>query len=65
VEDVVTTGSSAIRAIKVLRDSNVKVDSVMCIVDREQGGKEKLLGIGVQLYSIFTLKDLKNHVRSP
>jgi orotate phosphoribosyltransferase len=62
VEDVVTTGSSAMQAIKVLRDSNVKVDSVISIVDREQGGKENLLRIGVQLYSIFTLKDLRNYV---
>jgi orotate phosphoribosyltransferase len=58
VEDVVTTGSSAIKAINELRNYGAQVDSLLCIVDREQGGAQNLIQIGVQLYSLFTLKDL-------
>ena len=58
VEDVVTTGSSMINAINILRQHKVHIDTAMAIVDREQGGFENLSVIGVNLVSLFTLSDL-------
>lgn len=58
VEDVVTTGSSAIKAITALREQGVLVDTLFSIVDREQGGKENLMNAGVKLFSLFKLKDV-------
>lgn len=62
VEDVVTTGSSALLAIKQLRDAGVHVDTLFAIVDREQGGFANLLEEGVRLHTLFSLKDLVRHV---
>ena len=60
LEDVITTGGSAIKAVKRIRDAGYKVDRVVSIVDRQENDEAttamKLAGI--ELYSIFTLKDL-------
>lgn len=58
VEDVVTTGSSALIAIRQLREVGVVVDTLFAVVDREQGGFLNLLQEGVRSYSLFSLKDL-------
>ena len=60
LEDVITTGGSAIKAVKKLRDAGYKVDRVVTVVDRQEDGeadaamKEK----GLELKSLFTLKEL-------
>ena len=60
LEDVITTGGSAIKAVKRLRDAGYKVERVVSIVDRQEEDEAttamKLAGL--ELYSIFTLKDL-------
>ena len=60
LEDVITTGGSAIKAVKRLRDAGYKVERVVSIVDRQEDDEAttamKLAGL--ELYSIFTLKDL-------
>ncbi len=43
VEDVVTTGGSTIKAIERATDFGLKVESVLIIVDREEGGIENIL----------------------
>jgi orotate phosphoribosyltransferase len=42
VDDVVTTGGSTLRAIEAAENDNLQVVAVLCIVDREEGGTEKL-----------------------
>lgn len=42
VDDVVTTGGSTLRAIEAAEDAGLHVVAVLCIVDREEGGGEKL-----------------------
>ena len=39
VDDVCTTGSSTITAIEAARDAGMTVAGVLCLVDREQGGR--------------------------
>ncbi|OIO39144.1 MAG: orotate phosphoribosyltransferase [Candidatus Omnitrophica bacterium CG1_02_49_10] len=57
IEDVVTTGSSSLKVIKVLRDKGIEVDKVVAVVDRLEGGRENLKDAGCELISIFTIKD--------
>lgn len=59
VEDVVTTGQSAMIAIERLRDAGYQCDRVLALVDREQGGAEFYQQQSVQFQSLFTIKDLK------
>ena len=60
IEDVITTGGSAIQAVKRLRDAGYKVDRVVSIVDRQENGEAdtamKLTGL--ELHSIFKLEEL-------
>ncbi len=58
VEDVVTTGSSSLKAIEALEEAECTVSKVICIVDRLAGGRENFEKRGVQFDPIFTLKDL-------
>jgi len=50
--DVIAQGSSTSHAIKVLQDCGAIVDDCLAIVDRQEGGKETLLRLGVELTSI-------------
>jgi orotate phosphoribosyltransferase len=57
VEDVVTTGESALRAVNVLNENGINVLYVIALVDRLEGAKENLTAAGVELRSIFTRED--------
>ena len=60
LDDVITTGGSAIQAVKRLRDAGYTVNRVAAIVDRQEDGEAdtamKLAGL--ELVSIFKLEDI-------
>jgi orotate phosphoribosyltransferase len=58
LEDVVTTGGSAIKAAEKLRDAGYVVERVVAMVDREEGGAEAMKEAGLELRSLFLLKEL-------
>ncbi len=58
VEDVVTTGGSSLEAIGAIREAGAEVSRVLAIVDREQGGRERLAKAGCRLEAIFTASEL-------
>ncbi|MFV0423868.1 orotate phosphoribosyltransferase [Oleidesulfovibrio sp.] len=58
LEDVVTTGGSVLTAIERIEAAGLKVAAVCCVLDREEGGREKLESAGYALHSIFTRKEL-------
>lgn len=58
VEDVITTGSSSLKAIDAIREMGCEVSRVLAIVDREQGGRENLRKAGCRLESIFSIGEL-------
>lgn len=43
VDDVITTGSSTIRAIERLREADIFVSKVVVLVDRQEGGRDNIL----------------------
>ncbi len=55
LEDVVTSGGSAIKAVEKLRDAGYIVERVVAIVDRNEGGEEAMKEAGLELISIFKL----------
>ena len=57
LEDVVTTGGSAILAAEKLCDAGYFVQRVLAIVDRQEGGADALDAVGLELRSLFTLED--------
>jgi orotate phosphoribosyltransferase len=58
VEDVTTTGGSALSAIDVLQKAGAKIEVVITIVDRLQGGRKNLEARGLRFEPIFTIRDL-------
>lgn len=64
LEDVVTTGASAMLAVNRLREASYQVDRVFALVDREQGGRELYQKEGLQFNSIFTISELQENLKS-
>ncbi len=54
VEDVITTGGSALQAIEAVREAGGTVVGVLAVVDREQGGSERIASAGVPVVSLVT-----------
>lgn len=57
VEDVVTTGGSAIKAIERARLEGLRPVGVFALVDREEGGREAIEALGVPVHALFTRGD--------
>lgn len=55
VEDVVTSGGQVIASCGDLRDRGAVVDDVVCVIDREAGGVERLAAQGLALSPLFTM----------
>lgn len=58
VEDVVTSGGSALKAVDAARQFGLKVDRILAIVDRLQGGREAIEQAGLHLQTLVTIEDL-------
>jgi len=58
VEDVVTSGASLLKAIRVAEEHGLRVVQVLALVDREEGGRENLKAAGYDLEALFTRREL-------
>ena len=56
VDDVLTTGSSVVESLPHFKD--FKILKVIVILDREQGGRERLEKMGLLVESLFKKSDL-------
>ncbi|WP_448573309.1 orotate phosphoribosyltransferase [Trichothermofontia sp.] len=59
LEDVVTTGQSALKAVDRLRAAGYQVNQVIAIVDRQQGGAECYQQAGIGFEALFTLQEVQ------
>ncbi|WP_340098746.1 orotate phosphoribosyltransferase [Salinibaculum salinum] len=58
LEDIATTGQSAIDAVEALREVGVTVNRVLVVVDREEGARENLAEHDIELESLVTASEL-------
>jgi orotate phosphoribosyltransferase len=58
VEDVITTGGSALRAVEAVRAAGGEILGVLALVDREEGGREALEANGLRVMSLVTASDI-------
>jgi orotate phosphoribosyltransferase len=58
VEDVVTTGDSALRAIEAVLEAGGRVAGALALVDREEAGRARLEEAGYRLVALFTTSEL-------
>jgi orotate phosphoribosyltransferase len=64
VEDVITTGGSALRAIEAVRTAGGIVAGVLALVDREEGGREALEAAGIPVLVLTRASDIMTRVPS-
>lgn len=58
VEDVITSGASTINAIAAIEAEGGEVLMVIAVIDRMQGGREKIEKEGYKFKSLFTSSDI-------
>jgi orotate phosphoribosyltransferase len=58
VEDVITTGKSALHAIRSVNAAGGKVLGVLALVDREEGGREAISSLGYEVTALTTISEL-------
>ncbi len=66
VEDVITTGGSALQAVEVVRAAGATIVGVLAVVDREEGGREAIeRAAGVPVLSLVSARDVVRRLDSP
>jgi orotate phosphoribosyltransferase len=60
VEDVTTTGGSALKAIEAVRDVGAEIVFVLSIVDREEGATEAFAALGLDFRVLYRASEFLN-----
>ena len=58
IEDVITTGGSALRAVDAVRAAGGSVAGVLALVDREEGGRDALVSAGLPVVALARASDI-------
>lgn len=62
VEDVITTGGSAARAVEAVKREGAIPLGVLALVDREEGGRESLESLGLSVRALTTAHEIIPHI---
>jgi orotate phosphoribosyltransferase len=62
VEDVITSGGQVIQSATEIRKLGADIVEVLCVIDRESGGREALAAHGLRLTPLFTQSQLLSGV---
>ena|SRR5688572_2100448 len=65
IEDVITTGASALRAAKAVTDAGGHVIGVLAVVDREEGGRQMLEVNGLEVIALTHASEIVAHMQAP
>ncbi|MEH2126499.1 orotate phosphoribosyltransferase [Nostoc sp.] len=63
LEDVVTTGQSALKAVERLKDAGYTVNQIISLVDRQQGGGELYQSAGLKFETLFSIQEVQERYR--
>ena len=64
IEDVITTGASALRAAEALSAEGARIAGVLAVVDREEGGREAIISAGYRVLSLCTASEITSYLDS-
>ncbi len=64
MDDLITGGHSIVNTTERLREAGLTVRDAVVLLDRQQGGRERLHEYGVRLVSILTMEVLLNYLMS-
>jgi orotate phosphoribosyltransferase len=65
IEDVITTGGSALRAAEAVQRAGGSISGILALVDREEGGRATLEAQGFHVVCLATLTELLDQVGTP
>jgi len=63
-DDVITSGASKVEAVKLLEEAGGKIEAIVVVVDREQGGKQELEKQGYKVKPVTTITEIVKSLRS-
>jgi orotate phosphoribosyltransferase len=63
LEDVVTTGQSALKAVDRLKEAGYTVNHVISLIDRHQGGGELYESAGLKFETLFSIQEIQERFR--
>lgn len=58
IEDVITTGNSALTAAKAVADAGGKIVGILALIDREEGGREALEAHGFSVIALTSASEI-------
>ncbi len=64
IEDVISTGSSIVTAIRTMQDAGLKIEDVVVLVDRNMGGQAVLAKQGVRMHAVLTIDQILDTLRA-
>ncbi len=64
IDDLITTGESVIESAEVVRDQGGVVNELAVLLDREQGGQEKLRSARIEPHVLFKISDAMTWLHS-
>ncbi len=64
IEDVMTSGGSAIKAAGALGEAGCRVTRLIGVIDREEGAAEAIRGAGYDFAPVFTRSELEHYLSS-
>jgi uridine monophosphate synthetase len=57
IDDLITTGESVIETAEVIRDQGGVVNELVVLLDREQGGQQRLRSSRIEPHALFKISD--------
>jgi orotate phosphoribosyltransferase/uridine monophosphate synthetase len=64
IDDLITSGGSIVETTAKLREAGLIVRDAVAVIDRQEGGTDRLKAIGVNLHSVLQLKQLARYLRA-
>jgi orotate phosphoribosyltransferase len=64
IDDLITGGRSIMETVLPLEEAGIRVRDAVVLMDRQQGGRERLREFGINLVSILTLEVVLNYLMS-
>ncbi len=63
IDDLITNGESKFETFSVFEQAGLTTKDVIVLIDREQGGKEKLKSNGYQLFSVISIVEILDRMK--
>ncbi|KAL0109679.1 hypothetical protein PUN28_014601 [Cardiocondyla obscurior] len=62
IEDIITSGSSILETVDILKKEGLSVTEAYVIIDREQGGRKYLESHGIKIKSLFVITQFMQYL---